>query len=84
MDFLCNRSQNILLEGQHSVSCPVLSGVPQGTVLGPLLLFLHVTNIPDSILSTLRLYADDILLYATIHSINDCKCLQQDSVTLEK
>ena len=84
VDFLCNRSQNVLLEGQHSVSCPVLSGVPQGTVLGPLLFLLYINDIPDSILSTLRLYADDILLYSTIHSISDCKRLQQDLATLEK
>ena len=76
-DFLCNRTQNVLLEGQHSVSCPVLSGVP-------LLFLLYINDIPDTIFCTLRLYADDILLYTTIRSINDCKLLQLDLATLER
>ena len=84
MDFLSNRSQKVLLDGQHSASCPVLSGVPQGSVLRPLLFLLFINDISNSILCTLRLYVDDVLLYTTIYSINDCKCLQQDLVTLER
>ena len=46
--------------------------------------YIFINDISNSILCTLRLYADDVLLYITIYSINDCKRLQQDLVTLER
>ena len=54
------------------------SGIPQGTVLASLLFLCFVNDIPETVHSKIRLYADDILLYSEIHSLNDCLRLQND------
>ena len=83
-DFLNNRYQTVVLEGEHSTSCRVLSGVPQGTILAPLLFLIYINDIPSSIANMLRLYAVDALLYSTIDSPADCMTLQTDLLTLQK
>ena len=58
---------------------PVASGVPQGSVLGPLLFLLYVdklTKIPN--VCKLKLFADDVLLYVCVKSVKDCQLLQND------
>ena len=77
-DFLSGRMQSVALEGNNSDTREVLSGVPQGTVLAPLLFTCYVNDIPSIVKSKVRLYADDILLYRTIHTYNDCLILQED------
>jgi len=56
----------------------VQSGVPQGTMLGPLMLLLYINNISINIHSPLRLFADDCLLYRVITLVEDATELQQD------
>ena len=76
--FLSNHSQRVILENSQSSLIHVTSGVPQGTVLGPLLFLVYINDLPDSIShSTLRLFADDCLLYETIQSYQDTIDLQQ-------
>ena len=70
-DFLSERSQSVILEGKTSRSHPVLSGVPQGIVLAPLLFLLYINYIIEPTNSTIRLYADDILIYRVINSVDD-------------
>ena len=67
-DFLRNRSQKVLLDGISSETSPVQSGVPQGSVLGPLLFLLFINDLPDTISSqsTVKLFADDCVLYRKI------------------
>ena len=57
---------------------PVVSGVPQGTVLGPLLFSLYVNNIPVGIDSQIRLFADDCVCYREIRAVEDTLKPQKD------
>ena len=50
---------------------PVTSGILQGTVLGPLLSLIFINDLLERITSSVKLFADDCLVYRTIHSIND-------------
>ena len=81
--FLSNRSQSVVLDGEHSDSCPVLSGVPQGSVLGPCLFVMYINDMPDSIKSNIRLFADDTIMYLAISTHDDCHALQSDLTKLE-
>ena len=84
-DFVANRSQQVIVNGQQSDPTHVTSGVPQGTVLAPLLFlcFINDIYISNKINSRIRLYAD-VLLYTTVHSQADCQRLQKDLHTLEE
>ena len=83
--FLTDRCQLVLCDGTKSEYSPVTSGVPQGTVLGPLLFLLHINDMPSVVDpgTTVRLFADDALVYRVIHSIEDQVVLQQDLARLE-
>ena len=76
--FLHNRSQYVIVDNQRSHLTPVLSGVPQGTVLVPLLFLIYINDLPSCVHNKIRLYADDVLLYSYIQSQTDCTNLQQD------
>ena len=82
--FLDNRSQKVLLEGASSSATTVLSGVPQGTVLGPLLFLIYINDIPKYISpgTQLKLFADDSAVYRKISSRLDHEILQQDLTRL--
>jgi hypothetical protein len=76
--FLTNRTQKVVIEGWNSDSVDVTSGVPQGSVLGPLLFLIYINDLPDKIKSKCRLFADDSLIYKKILTEEDCIILQQD------
>ena len=70
--------QRVGLDGQTSDPVPVLSGVPQGSVLGPVLFLIFINDLPDNTRSPVRLFADDCVLYRNIFSLSDCEALQVD------
>ena len=57
---------------------PVLSGVPQGSVLGPILFLIFINDLPDNINSRVRLFVDDFVLYRNIRGSEDQQLLQDD------
>ena len=76
--FLCYRQQRVVVNGVKSDWAPVASGVSQGTVLGPLLLSLHINDITAEIESEIRLFADDCVCYREIKDKEDTMKLQRD------
>ena len=63
-------------------SVPVLSGVPQGSVLGPVLFLIFINDLLDNIRSSVPLLANDCVLYSNKHSLQDCLILQEDLTSL--
>ena len=84
--FLTNRLQYVLVDGAISKPCKVLSGVPQGTVLGPLFFLIYINDIQDNLSpgTILRLFADDNLLYRVIRDFYDTLTLQRDKDKLQQ
>jgi hypothetical protein len=82
--FLKGRTQQVVVDGESSSAAPVTSGVPQGTVLGPLLFLVYINDLPSNVKSTTRLFADDCLLYRTVKSEEDTNTIQSDLVNLQK
>ena len=87
--FLKDRQMNVVVEGGNSESVYVESGVPQETVLGPLMFLCHINDLPDSAKSQVRLFADDCLMmmmtliYRQIKTQKDHQILQNDLKELE-
>ncbi len=78
--WLTNRTQQVVVDGEASEPTPVASGVPQGTVLGPLMFLLYINDIGENIDNSkkIKLFADDCLLFRPIHSPSDQQQLQED------
>ncbi len=81
--FLDNRTQSVVVNGSQSASIPVPSGVPQGSVLGPLLFLAYINDLPQNVQSRVRLFADDTAVYLTIATQQDSQTLQDDLLALE-
>ena len=77
-DFLTNRKQRVTLNGKSSKWSSVTSGVPQGSVLGPVLFILYINDLPERVKSHCVLFADDAKLYKELQHLKDFEELQED------
>ena len=84
-DYLSNRKQRVIIDSVASDWKPVTSGVPQGSILGPLMFLLFINDMPLVTSScTTALFADDAKCFKEIKSVNDCIKLQNDLTNLYK
>ena len=83
-DFLDNRNQSVLVNCSNSDSIPVSSGVPQGSVLGPILFLAYINDLLDQIRSRVRLFADDTAMYLALDRQDKSDILQKHHESLEK
>ena len=68
----------MMINGVSSCWKEVASGIPQGSVLGPILVVAYINDLPESVSSDVRLFADDTNIYRRIYTLDDCEYLQTD------
>ena len=76
--FLSQRKQNVVVNGTKSNDSNVISGVPQGTVLGPLLFLIYIADIGDKVKASIKVYVDDTKLTKSVKTESDVENLQDD------
>lgn len=77
-DFLMARQQRVVVDGEVSKWVNVTSGVPQGSILGPLLFIIFINDLPTSIKCNTELFAEDSVLFSKIVGSTECIQLQKD------
>ena len=82
--FLSQRKQRVVVDGVNSSWASVMSGIPQGSVLGPTLFVMFVNDLPDTTASKTQLYADDAKIYAPVLNPASSQVLQQDLSNIQK
>ena len=83
-DFLSYRRMRIMVRAEYSEWVDVISGVPQGSVLGPILFLIYVNNIPEMVNCRIQMFADDTKLFRAVKYIGDCNILHNELNTLSQ
>ena len=68
-DFLYQRKQRVVLNGQYSSWAAIEAGVPQGSILGPLLFVIYINDLFDDLASNAKLFAHDTSLFSVVESM---------------
>lgn len=76
-NFLLGRKQRVVINGYESNWLEVTSGVPQGSILGPLIFLMYINDLPSCVNSNVELFADDSVLHRQISTSNDCIQFQE-------
>ena len=69
-NYLSNRFQRVLLNGQASSWRPVVAGVPRGSILGPLFFLIYINDLPNKLKSNAKLFGDDTSLFTIVKDKN--------------
>ena len=69
-DFLDNRTQRVILNGQYSSWAKVEAGVPQGSILGPLLFLIYINDLSDNLASNPKLFSDNTSLFSVVKNVD--------------
>lgn len=77
-DFLSNHSQSVFVNEHISNPLSLTSGVPQGSVLGPVLFLIYINDLPLHVTCQIRMFADDCAIYRTITNTSEQQALQND------
>ena len=81
-DYLNDGKQRVVLNGIESSWLPIESGVPQGSVLGPLLFLIYINDLTENISSNMRLFADDSSLFVKVTDIQDTQSQLMDDLEI--
>ena len=81
-NFLSGRSQRVVLDGQASEWTEVLAGVPQGSILGPLFFLIYINDLPEGIISMVKIFADDSSLFSLI--LDHIRCSNELNSDMQK
>ena len=65
-DFLKERKQRVVLSGQVSTCKNINAGVPQGSILGPLLFLIYINDLTEGLTTNVKLFADDTSLFSVV------------------
>ena len=83
-NYLTNRKQKVVLNGQTSTWLNINAGVPQGSVLGPLLFLVYINDLPDRLVSEAKLFADDTSLFSTVFDLIDSSTTLNNDLSIVK
>ena len=72
--FLKDRKQRVVLNGQNTSLANVETGVPQGSILGPLLFLIYTNDLPDNLSTNVKLFANDTSLFSVVYDITTSSC----------
>ena len=81
-NYLSNRLRRVVLNGQTSPWRPVLAGVPQGSILGPLLFLIYINDLPNRLKSNVKLFADDTSLFTIVKDKNESANILNNDLSL--
>ena len=83
-DFLLQRNQQVVVNGVKSLVALILSGIPQGSVLGPLLFICFINDTSEVVQSSIQMFADDTKIFRTVNNPEQTHLLQDDLDALEE
>jgi len=84
-NYLYNRKQRVVLNGSISQFLDIESGVPQGSVLGPILFLIYINDLENNIISNVKFFADDTMIYSTVYDpVNSATELNHDLNIINK
>ena len=83
---ITSRKQHVVIDGDNSDWCNVTLGVPQWSILGPVLFLIYINDLTDCVSNNTNVasFADDVKIYRKINSLHDCLLLQHDLIALDK